>query len=278
MTDHDSSYKLLFSHACMVEDLLRGFVGEAWVTKLDFSTLEKVNGIYVSDDLRQREDDLIWRVRSQGEWLYIYLLLEFQSTVDPWMALRIMVYTGLLYQDLIKSGQIKGHTLPPVFPIVLYNGRQRWTAARDVSELIAPLPGGLSGYRPAQRYHLLEETAVPEAQLSDEQNTVTSVIRLETSQEPADVSRVLTGLIKRLQGPEFHELRRAFTIWINRSVLTRVLPQQEIPEVSELQEMNTMLAERVDEWTERWKQEGLQKGPARRHAARRSTGAAKTAY
>jgi hypothetical protein len=33
----------------------------------------------------------------------VYLLLEFQSTVDPFMAVRIMVYLGLLYQDLIKG-------------------------------------------------------------------------------------------------------------------------------------------------------------------------------
>jgi hypothetical protein len=32
----------------MVEDLLRGFVEEDWVQKLDFSTLEKASGHYVA--------------------------------------------------------------------------------------------------------------------------------------------------------------------------------------------------------------------------------------
>ena len=40
---HDPGYKLLFAHARMVEDLLRGFVPEAWVSGLDFATLERVN-------------------------------------------------------------------------------------------------------------------------------------------------------------------------------------------------------------------------------------------
>ena len=44
MRDHDHSYKLLFSHPRMVEDLLRGFVHEEWVERIDFSTLERVNG------------------------------------------------------------------------------------------------------------------------------------------------------------------------------------------------------------------------------------------
>ena len=123
MADHDSSYKYLFSHARMVEDLLRGFVREEWVVKLDFTSLEKVNGSYVSDDLRQRADDIVWRVRWGDDWLYVYILMEFQSTVDPWMAVRIMTYVGLLYQDLISTEKlVSGSTLPPVLPVVLYNG------------------------------------------------------------------------------------------------------------------------------------------------------------
>jgi hypothetical protein len=58
---HDSSYKLLFSHPAMVADLLRGFVAEDWVAELDFTTLEKQSGSYISDDLRPRADDVVWR-------------------------------------------------------------------------------------------------------------------------------------------------------------------------------------------------------------------------
>lgn len=57
--DHDHGYKLLFSYPEMVADLLRGFVREAWVQQLDFSTLERIDGSYISDDLRERHDDVI---------------------------------------------------------------------------------------------------------------------------------------------------------------------------------------------------------------------------
>ena len=125
-TPHDESYKLLFSHQEMVESLIRDFVPEEWVHELDFSTLEKQGGSYVTDDLRERHDDIIWRVKWRGRWCYLYLLFEFQSDVDVWMAVRIMVYEGLLFQDLIKSGQVKaGDLLPPVFPLVLAVQRRR---------------------------------------------------------------------------------------------------------------------------------------------------------
>ena len=56
---HDNSYKLLFSHPEMVADLLKAFVKAEWVNDCDFSTLERVSSSYVSDDLRDREDDMI---------------------------------------------------------------------------------------------------------------------------------------------------------------------------------------------------------------------------
>ncbi len=81
---HDSGYKLLFSHPALVADLLSGFVAEDWVKELDFATLEKQPGSYVSDDLRPRADDVVWRVRWRDHWLYVYLLLEFQSSSFNW--------------------------------------------------------------------------------------------------------------------------------------------------------------------------------------------------
>ena len=127
MAKHDNSYKLLFSHKEMVEDLLRDFIDADWVGQVDFSTLEKVNASYVSDDLKDREDDVVWRVKAKDRWLYVYLLLEFQSRVDRFMALRMMVYVGLLYQDLLRAKQFGDNTLlPPVLPL-----QRRFTVDRS---------------------------------------------------------------------------------------------------------------------------------------------------
>ena len=35
--------------------------------------------------------------------MYLLILLEFQSEDDRWMALRILTYTGLLYQELVRN-------------------------------------------------------------------------------------------------------------------------------------------------------------------------------
>jgi predicted transposase/invertase (TIGR01784 family) len=261
MTEHDGSYKHIFSHPEVVTDLLRGFVHEDWVEQIDYATLEKVNGSYIADDLRGREDDIIWRVRHQNGWLYIYLLIEFQSRVDPHMALRVMVYTGLLYQDLTKSEAIKtGQKLPPVFPIVIYNGEGKWTAARDIAELIEPMPGSLAAYRPAQKHFVLDEGRITESELPQDNNALADIIRLESSPEPQALRTIVSKLAQRMKDPKYDSLRRALVIWINRVIIKRLVPGEHTPEVTDLQEIDNMLAERVVQWTEKWKQEGLVEG------------------
>jgi predicted transposase YdaD len=108
---------MLFSEPRMVQDLLVSIFSEDWVKKLDFSTLEKPNKSYISKHLQKRENDIVWKVQwNKKEWLYLILILEFQSTVDQFMAVRLLSYISLLYEDLVKSEHCirKSGKLPPV--------------------------------------------------------------------------------------------------------------------------------------------------------------------
>ena len=79
------------------------------------------------------------------------------------MAVRVGAYVFLLYQHLIKEKQITPETgLPPVFPLVLYNGEQPWPSAQKLSELFAlPSASRLWAWQPQVSYHLLEERRYP---------------------------------------------------------------------------------------------------------------------
>lgn len=261
MADHDNGYKLLFSHAAMVADLLRGFVKEDWVREVDFDTLRRVDGSYVSDDLRSRENDVVWRVGWKGSWLYVYILLEFQSTVDPFMAVRAMTYLGLLYQDLIRQKALTpSGRLPPVFILVLYNGARPWRAALDMADLVEPVPGGLELYRPRLRYALIDEARIPEMELESERNLAAALFRLETSQGAKDVGNGIVEMAAYLAGSSDESLRRSVETWLKRVLLPTRFPGLHVPEVADLQEIQAMLAERALEWTREWKEEGRQKG------------------
>ena len=115
-------------------------------------------GSYISDDFQQLEDDIVWIIKVGGDWDCLYLLIEFQIRVDKRMALRMMVYIGLLYQDLIKRGDVLADgLLTPTLPIVLYNASQRWTSITDVANLIPVVPGLVEQFKPRLKYLLIDE-------------------------------------------------------------------------------------------------------------------------
>lgn len=261
---HDSAYKQFFSNPEMVESLLRDFVPADFIKDLDFSTLERCSGSYVTDDLRERHDDIVWRVGwKKGSWCYVALLLEFQSTPDHWMALRIVSYTALLLLDLVRTGAVREHEgLPPVFPIVIYNGSRVWKAPRELTALFAPMPESLKPYRPRHRYFLLDESRVSGEDLDKSQGLAALLLRLERAQEPEQVGQIVKELITRLHGPEYLLLRRAFTVWLGRVVLKRSGLTAEIPEFQDLQEVDAMLEERAAQWKDEYIRQGVLMGMA----------------
>ena len=264
MLPHDAACKLLFSFPAMVRDLLAGFFPHEWVEELDLSTLERWPDSTVSDDLRQRHQDRVWRVRSRDRWLYVLVMLEFQSTVDRTMAVRILAYTALLYQDLLRTST---DPLPPVLPVVLHHGRERWTAPEDVAGLAAPPGAFLAPYQPVQRYFLLDVGGYT-GSLPEGHNLVAGLIRLEHSRSPADVGAVLAALARWLSGPEHEGLRRAFGEWIRQVHAPARRSGIEWPALEDLSEDRPMLYETVKEWTVQWRAEG-QAEVVRRQAARK---------
>lgn len=257
--EHDTGYKLLFSHPEMVQDLIRGFVPDEWLHGLDYSTLERVSGSYVTDDFRQREDDVVWRVRVNEEWVYLYLLLEFQSSVDKYMALRMMVYVGLLYQDLIRQGEVpNGGYLPPVLPIVLYNGSSRWSAVTNVADLIPDVPGLLQQFKPHMAYLLVDESQYSDDELATRNNLVAAIFRIES---PANIHQI-QDVLKALSTWLAHKpaLRRSIVLWLRAVFMRRPEYKIALPDVEDLDEVNVMLLDRLDEWAQSFKAEGLQQG------------------
>ena len=270
----DASFKLWYDHPRMVEDLLRGFVPATLMAAFDFETLEQMPAQYVDDGLRQSRGDAAWRVRfreaGSGGWLYLLVLLEFQSTQDRFMAARVLAYTGQMYMKLIRNGEVAADgMLPPVLPVVIYTGQPRWRAADEVGETIAAVGAGLAPFQPRQRYLLLDEHAQRVEDLPSD-NVVAAQIALEQG-EVESLGPVLRGLGALLAGPRHASLRRAFAEWTRRVVegsglasaqpgLSGVLRRLE--ETGELEEMGTLLAERIDEFAERRAEERA----AERHA------------
>ena len=259
--DHDSSYKFLFARPEMVRDLIMGFIPDEWLHSLDYATLERVNASYVTEDFKQREDDIVWKVKVGGQWVYLYLLIEFQSSVDKYMALRMMVYQGLLYQDLIKSGDVlKDGLLPPILPIVLYNGKDRWTAVTDVFDLIPAVPGLVEQFKLRAKHLVIDENAYADSELASLKNLVAAVFRIEHPSSPKAMQELLTSIADWLS--DRPDLRRMFGLWVRATLMRRPEYSILLPQVHDLQELNVMLSDKLEEWALAYEAEGKAKGKA----------------
>ena len=207
---HDPVYRRLFGFPRMVGDLLKAVGDPAWLGDVDLETLEKLPADHVGDDGQQRRGDAAWRVRFRDGWLYLLVLLEFQSRSDALMALRNLEYTALLYRELDRRDELgpQGHW-PPVPPVVLYNGDAPWTAALEMRDLVAPVSVELSPFQPSQRSLLLDERRVAVDDLPFG-NLMRAVVGFEQSRTPADMVEVARALRGWLRSPGDIELGRAF--------------------------------------------------------------------
>jgi hypothetical protein len=86
------------------------------------------------------------------------------------------------------------------------------------------------------------------------------LFQLENSRTEHDIHEVLRNLLNWLNSAEQTSLRRSFTVWFNRVLLPRKLPDTDFTEFNSLQEVETMLAETVKSWKKEGIQEGLQQG------------------
>jgi Putative transposase, YhgA-like len=242
----------------MVEELVREFVPEALATGLDFSGLRRVNPKFHSGrrSARRREGDVIWRLPTcEGTDIYLYLLIEFQSTSDWWMPVRTQVYQGLLWQQVIDEKKLKaGARLPPLLLLVLYNGIQRWKAPTDIRDLIALSPdSALWPWQPQIRYYLLDMGAFPRDDLTRRTSVAALLFRLEqplSSQDLKELVGEVVGWVRR--HPDYADLRRLFTELVRRAFIglgvTRPIPE-------DLLEMKTNLERLGKVWKRQWRAE-----------------------
>ena len=260
MNRHDLSYRQLFSNPAIVKGLFQGILDTPWLEELDWTRLEPLPADYISDALKERRGDLVWRLpRRDGRELFVLLMLEHQSSNDKHMSLRMMTYQGLLYESLLMRRLLKpGQNLPPVLPLVVYSGVPRWSAALSLFELIDPVSPGLRPYQPQCRYVVIDEGALLESRALPEDNLAALLFRLEHNRGPEDVQALIQRVYNYTQADP--SLRRAFTSWTRYVLLPRAMPDVDLSQADNLLEIKTMLTDHTRSWTHQWKMEGRAEG------------------
>ena len=139
---HDVYFKLLTASLDVAADIIRPLLDPALAAAVDWSTLEPAPNEIAQRDGKSHRADLVFRARLKGSEAYILVLVEHQSTADVMMPWRVLLYMVGIWRGwlAVHPGAV---SLPPIVPVVIYNGRQPWRAPVDFTALFADVPAAL---------------------------------------------------------------------------------------------------------------------------------------
>ncbi|MEZ5673625.1 MAG: Rpn family recombination-promoting nuclease/putative transposase [Thiotrichaceae bacterium] len=203
---YDRGYKKLFSNKALFQQLIESFVPFAWVNELDFEHCELLDKTFISKEYEQRESDVIYKIQLRGRTAYVVILIEFQSSPDKFMALRVLHYIASFYMRLAESEE-KLNKLPAVFPIVIYSGQDKWTVPTNLAALIEN--NELLGEFALQfNYFKIAENEVSVERLLEIGNTVSALFLGEAHYDRGLLIQALSKLCQ-------HEDRQLVSILFN---------------------------------------------------------------
>ena len=120
--------------------------------KLRIIQIEKYNRSFVTEELKNQESDIIYKLKDKN----VFFLIEHQTKVDYAMPMRILEYEYHIIKSAIDKENLgkKGYKFPRVMSIVLYSGRKKW----DVEDYIANVQEKIDGsnMREFAKYNLVD--------------------------------------------------------------------------------------------------------------------------
>lgn len=209
----------------MVEDLIRQFVPEVWVEKLDFSTLQRVTPSFISSELEDQPEEL-WEIcLRDGSPVYIYLFIEHRPEVDHFLAIHLMANVALLYQALIRKEKLTSDgRLPLIVPVVLHHGE---TEPKDLLDLIAGIDATTEGCVPRLRCKLINEGSLPLNDLENCQSATAQIFFMERTRDWEALRQSAHRLGSLIVHPEDGFLRKALLEWLDDMMIARWQEQRE---------------------------------------------------
>ncbi len=252
--EFDSAYKYLFSNKKIFHELITSFIDEPFIKNIKLEDIEPVDKTFVTDEFLQRESDIIYKVQMGDDEIYIYILLEFQSTVDKTIPLRMLLYITQFY-DLIYRNSQRGN-LPNVFPVLLYNGVDNWTIPDKLSDLIETnIP---DRYIPKFEYYKIIEKDIPDEVLLNIHNLASAIILLEKNRDSAGLKVAVKQIVQLIKDENIVDVRM-FTKWFKR-MFRRNIDESIIESINNVTEVRNMITLLADNIKEEGKIEGILEG------------------
>ena len=126
---HDVFFKNVMANDIAAKEFLTKYLPKEVKDIVDLNSIKPEKESYVEPNLTKRFSDIVYSVNTKdNQTAFIYVLAEHQSSVDSLISFRLWKYTLLLAERHINKKQ----KIPLIFPIVVYAGKEKYTAPRNL--------------------------------------------------------------------------------------------------------------------------------------------------
>ncbi len=214
---HDALFRALLCDPERARDFLRDHLPNDIAGQLADTLPEIIEGSFVDEALAGSQSDLLLKVRlATGRDAFAYVLAEHKSTPDPGLPLQLASYMVRIWK---RHGRTSKTGLPPIIPLVVYHGTDRWSVPDGLAEMVATDNAALT-FLPGERYilrnlrqleiHALSRNAGLRAGfIAMRQEALAHLAEMaESLPEGSDLRRQVLEYVLRVYNVELSELRR----------------------------------------------------------------------
>ena len=198
---HNNLMLAILSDPARAGSLLRASLPASVMERLSEELPVPLEGSFVDEQLRASRSDKLFelRYRNGGRGL-LYVLLEHKSRSDPGTALQIEKYKTRIWEDYAQGKAERLRALPPILPLVIYHGKERWTAPRSVAEMLAEQDEEILRLESQLGYYLRDLGEIPVEQLAEDAATRAGLAALRYSRVGSQAEKLaaLAGLLAGL--------------------------------------------------------------------------------
>jgi len=263
---HEGLFLKVFKDKENTKHFLREHLPEAVLDHADLDSLYLENVSYLDDNLRKHFSDLVFSVRIGKEEFSaakFYLLFEHKSSPEPLVGMQVLRYMALQWKEMYDQGETAGGKLPPIIPIVIYQGRGAWQARASFQKLVEMPSEAFKEFVPDFSFAFFNIGKVDEEKVQE--NVVlkfyVAIIKALDTPELRDLLPQLTqGLYESLGQRTALEYIEIFFKYLTKA--TEAVSREDyakalgkIPEGG-----NGIMTTLAEEWKQEGREEGVQQG------------------
>ena len=158
------------------------------------SQIEKYNSSYISNELKNSESDIVYKLKKQN----VFFLIEHQTKIDYLMPYRILKYElNIIDSVLVDVKHInKNYNYPQIIPIVLYTGKEKWNVKTDLRSV--QYKWNKYKEQELSRYNILDINKISDEELLDEESIISKILLIEKSRTEQKLCENLNKIYNKI--------------------------------------------------------------------------------